>query len=51
MSKLSGDKARFHRIRKQNTARRLKVREMQQKLALAPDPSAAALIKAKPSEG
>jgi len=44
MSKLHGDKARFHRLRKQNTARRLKSRELQQeiqkRLALAAAPAA-----------
>lgn len=35
MSKLNGDKARFHRIRKQNIARRSKIRELRQKLAMA----------------
>ena len=35
MSKQHGDKARFHRIRKQNTARRLRVRELQHKIDLA----------------
>jgi hypothetical protein len=35
MSKQCGDTARFNRIRKQNTARRLKMRELRQKLALA----------------
>jgi hypothetical protein len=33
MSKVSGDTARFHRIRKQKIARRLKVRELRVKLA------------------
>ncbi len=50
MSKQCGDKARFHRIRKQNTARRLKVREMQQRLALAAEHSAT-VLKTKPAEG
>ena len=35
VSKLHGDKARFHRIRKQNILRRRKIRELQQKLAMA----------------
>jgi hypothetical protein len=35
MSKQSGDTARFHRIRKQNTARRLKSRELRVRLAAA----------------
>jgi hypothetical protein len=43
MSKQCGDTARFHRIRKQNTARRLKVRELQERLA-----PAAAALKVKP---
>jgi hypothetical protein len=49
MSKQCGDTARFNRIRKQNTARRLKVRELQEKLALAPARSVPA-VKAKPPE-
>jgi hypothetical protein len=40
VSKLHGDKARFHRIRKQNIARRLKVRELRQSLAAAKVPAA-----------
>jgi hypothetical protein len=47
MSKQHGDKARFHRIRKQNTARRLKSRELQseiqKRLALAAIPLVAVL--------
>jgi hypothetical protein len=35
MSSKNGDKARHHRMRKQNIARRLKARELQQKLAQA----------------
>jgi len=35
MSKSHGDKARFHRLRKQSIARRLKVRELRKQLALA----------------
>ena len=35
MSKLHGDKARFHRIRKQNIDRRRKVRELRDRLAAA----------------
>jgi hypothetical protein len=35
MSKQSGDTARFHRVRKQNTARRLKSRELRIRLAAA----------------
>ncbi|HEV8412763.1 MAG TPA: hypothetical protein VGQ49_04155 [Bryobacteraceae bacterium] len=34
MSKSHGDKARFHRLRKQSIARRLKVRELRKQLAL-----------------
>jgi len=45
MSKQCGDKARFHRIRKQNAARRLRVREMQEKLALAADLPSISKIK------
>ena len=33
MSKQHGDKARFHRIRKRNIARRLSVRELRDRLA------------------
>ena len=47
MSKQSGDTARAHRIRKQNIARRLKVRELRVKLALAAVPAANPL-KIKP---
>ena len=35
MSKQHGDKARFHRVRKQNIARRQKIRELREKLALS----------------
>ena len=35
MSKSHGDKARFHRLRKQSIARRLRIRELRKKLALA----------------
>jgi hypothetical protein len=52
MSKQCGDTARFNRIRKQNTARRLKVRELQQKLALAtplkPKPVKVELVEGPP---
>ena len=34
MSKSHGDKARFHRVRKQNTARRLRIRELRKKLTV-----------------
>ena len=47
MSKQSGDTARFHRVRKQNIARRLKVRELRLKLALAAAPLADP-VKIKP---
>jgi hypothetical protein len=36
MSKQHGDKARFHRLRKQSIERRRKVRELRDRLALAP---------------
>jgi len=36
MSKQHGDKARFHRLRKQSIERRRKVRELRDKLALVP---------------
>jgi hypothetical protein len=49
MSSKNGDKARHHRIRKQNVARRLMVRELQEKLALASAPSAV-VVKTKPDE-
>jgi hypothetical protein len=42
MSSKNGDKARHHRMRKQNIARRLKSRELREKLALAPVPPAVA---------
>ena len=50
MSKQSGDTARFNRIRKQNTARRLKSRELRDRLAAAAAPvvPAAAPAKTKP---
>jgi hypothetical protein len=48
MSSKNGDKARHHRIRKQNAARRLMVRELQEKLAPASVPPAA--LKTKPVE-
>jgi hypothetical protein len=50
MSSRNGDKARHHRLRKQNIARRLMVRELQEKLALAAAP-AAVVLKTKPHEG
>jgi hypothetical protein len=40
MSKHSGDMARAHRVRKQNIARRMKVRELRIKLSLAAVPPA-----------
>jgi hypothetical protein len=39
MSKLHGDKARFHRLRKQSIARRSMVRELRLKLAAAVVPA------------
>ena len=36
MSRQHGDKARFHRLRKQSIERRRKVRELRDRLALAP---------------
>ena len=39
MSRQNGDKSRFHRIRKQNIARRLSVRELRQKMGLAKAPA------------
>jgi hypothetical protein len=36
MSKQHGDKARFHRLRKQSIERRRRVRELRDKLALLP---------------
>jgi len=39
MSKKHGDTARFHRIRKQNIARRLMVRELRAKIAAAAAPA------------
>jgi hypothetical protein len=38
MSRQHGDKARFHRLRKQSIERRRKVRELRDRLALAPAP-------------
>jgi len=50
MSSKNGDKSRHHRMRKQKIARRVKARELQQKLALGATPSAIPL-KTKPSAG
>ena len=50
MSSKNGDKSRHHRIRKQNINRRLKIRELREKLAAAPAGSVAA-GKTKPSDG
>ena len=36
MSRQHGDKARFHRLRKQSIERRRKVRELRDRLALTP---------------
>jgi hypothetical protein len=47
MSKLRGDSARAHRIRKQNIARRAKIRDLRQKLDLA---ASAALLKIEPAK-
>jgi hypothetical protein len=38
MSRQHGDKARFHRLRKQSIERRRKVRELRDRLALVPVP-------------
>ena len=52
MSRQHGDKARFHRLRKQSIERRRKVRELRDRLALAPAPgievAVADAVKAKP---
>jgi len=55
MSRQTGDKARFHRLRKQNIERRRKVRELRDRLALAPAPgievapgAVSGAVKAKP---
>ena len=55
MSKQHGDKARFHRLRKQSIERRRKVRELRDRLALAAVPGvgvvsdgASDAVKAKP---
>jgi hypothetical protein len=40
MSKQHGDKARFHRLRKQQIARRQNVRELREKIVLARGPAA-----------
>jgi hypothetical protein len=50
MSSKNGDKARHHRLRKKNIARRLMVRELQEKITLASAASAVA-AKTKPHEG
>jgi len=49
MSKLHGDTARAHRIRKQNIARRSKIRDLRHKLDLAAA-TAAALLKLEPAK-
>ena len=49
MSSKNGDKARHHRMRKQNIARRLKIRELQQKLAVAAAPSVVSLNPKPPA--
>jgi hypothetical protein len=54
MSRQHGDKARFHRLRKQSIERRRKVRELRDRLALAPAPGIEVVpavsdaVKAKP---
>ena len=48
MSKVQGDKARFHRLRKQRIARRTKIRELRERLAVTQTPGSAA-VKAKPT--
>ena len=48
MSKTHGDTARFHRLRKQNIARRLMVRQLREKLILAAT-EAAKTVKPEPA--
>ena len=55
MSRQHGDKARFHRLRKQSIERRRKVRELRDRLALVPVPGIGVVsdaisdaVKAKP---
>jgi hypothetical protein len=54
MSRQHGDKARFHRLRKQSIERRRKVRELRDRLALTPAPGIEVVpavsdaVKAKP---
>ena len=48
MSKMQGDKARYHRLRKQRIARRSKVRELRERLA-SPQVTGSATLKAKPT--
>ena len=51
MSKMHGDKARFHRLRKQSIERRRRVRELRDKLALLPALAPAVVsdtVKTKP---
>ena len=55
MSRQHGDKARFHRLRKQSIERRRKVRELRDRLALALAPGIEVVpeavshaVKAKP---
>jgi len=50
MSKQSGDTARAHRIRKQNTARRLKSRELRARLVAAAAATAGAVVPAVDSK-
>ena len=46
MSKLHGDKARFHRLRKQSIERRRKARELRNRMASAPVPGTEAVAEA-----
>jgi len=50
MSSKNGDKARHHRLRKKNIARRLMVRELQEKLTLAATAPSAVALKTKPDQ-
>jgi hypothetical protein len=45
MSKRNGDKARFHRIRKQKIARRLSIRELRDSIAAGKATASAAATK------
>lgn len=48
MSKMSGDTARFHRIRKQRTIKRARARELGAQIAARKNPPAATLESPKP---